>query len=177
MSMLHNVRNLTLAELNTLTQIWVEQDYHRSVHSELKATPLHVFMNHKSVLRDPPSQDELKKAFRISITRKQRMTDHTLTIDGVRYQVPQAYWGQVDIRVAYARWDLSSVDILNDETGRPIATMRPVDKLRNATLPRQAIAAMRDNIEIVLPPLLREQYIKSKTAGEKSLYIPKDENQ
>jgi len=177
MSMLHNVRNLTLAELNTLTQVWVEQEYHRSVHSELKATPLSVFMNHKSVLREPPTLDELKKAFRISITRRQRMTDHTITVDGVRYQVPSLYWNQIEMKIAYARWDLSSVDLLNDETGRPIATLRPVDKLRNANMHHREILSIRENIESVLPPLLREQYLKSKTAGEKAIYMPKDEHQ
>lgn len=175
MSMLHKVRNLTLAELNTLTQVWVEQEYHRSRHSELKTHPLEVFLNHKSVLRDPPSQEELQKAFRIAVTRQQRMSDHTATVDGVRYQIPKHYWHQRDLRISYARWDLSSVDLLNDETGTPIATLRPVDKLRNANLPRHELLAIRDNIESVLPPLLREQYLKSKDAGQRSLYLPKDE--
>ncbi len=177
MSMLHNIRNLTLAELNTLTQVWVEQEYHRALHSELKDTPLKVFLNHKSVLRESPTQEELQKAFRISVTRRQRMTDHTITVDGVRYQIPQLYWNQINLRIGYARWDLSSVDILNDETGRSIATLRPVDRLRNATTPRNEIRAIRDDIESVLPPLLREQYLKSKAAGEKPIYISKDESQ
>jgi hypothetical protein len=176
-SMLHSVENLTLTELNTLTQVWVEQEYHRSTHSELKATPLEVFLKHKSVLRDPPPLDDLKKAFRISMTRKQRMTDHTITVDGIRFQVPETYWHQRDLKIAYARWDLSVVDILNEETGRPIATLKPVDKLRNAQLNNRNIASLRDNIEKVLPPLLREQYLRSRDAGERALYLPKDEYQ
>jgi len=174
MSMLQNVRNLSLAELNTLTQVWVEQEYHRSLHSELKDTPMNVFLKHKSVFRDSPTQEELTKAFRISVTRRQRMTDHTITVDGVRYQIPQLYWNQINLRIAYARWDLSMIDIINDETGRPIATLRPVDKLRNAKTSRSEVLAIRDDIASVLPPLLREQYLKSKAAGEKSIYFPKD---
>jgi transposase InsO family protein len=174
-SMLYDVQNLTLAELNNLTQVWVEQEYHRSYHSEVKSTPLDVFLNHKSVLRDTPTLLEFQKAFRITVERQQRMTDHTITVDGVRYQVPRDFWHERRLRIAYARWDLSSVDVLNNETGRPLANLRPVDKIRNAEIAKERILSMRSNIEDVLPPLLREYYRNSKTAGEMSPYLSKDE--
>lgn len=175
MSMLQNVKGLTLSELNRLTHIWVEQEYHRSIHSELKDTPLNVFLNHKSVMRDSPTKETLEKAFRISEDRRQRMSDNTISISGVRYQVPKLYWNQSKLRVSYARWNLKAVDILNDETGKPIASIYPVDKLQNATMNSYKLIEMREGIEKTLPPLLQELYYKSKDSGSNQTYIPKDD--
>ena len=40
MAMLEGEQALTLEQLSEATQAWVEQEYHRTVHTELKATPL-----------------------------------------------------------------------------------------------------------------------------------------
>ena len=40
MAMLEGEQTLTLELLNESTQAWVEQEYHRTVHTELKDTPL-----------------------------------------------------------------------------------------------------------------------------------------
>ena len=40
MAMLEGEQALTLELLNEATQAWVEQEYHRTVHTEIKATPL-----------------------------------------------------------------------------------------------------------------------------------------
>ena len=55
MAMLEGEAALTLELLNASTQAWVEQEYHRSVHSELGATPLARYLGGPSVAR--PCQD------------------------------------------------------------------------------------------------------------------------
>ena len=45
MAMLEGVQPLTLAQLNEATCAWVEQEYHRAEHRELKATPLARFLH------------------------------------------------------------------------------------------------------------------------------------
>ena len=47
------------------TQAWVEQEYHRKVHSEIDETPLERYLRGPSVGRDSPSSDALRRAFRM----------------------------------------------------------------------------------------------------------------
>jgi len=54
MAMLEGVGDLRLQRLNTITQAWVEQDYHRSVHSEIATTPLKRYLDAPNVGRPCP---------------------------------------------------------------------------------------------------------------------------
>lgn len=55
MAMLEGEESLTLDLLNQTTQAWVEQEYHRSVHSEIGTTPLARYLAGPNVRRDCPS--------------------------------------------------------------------------------------------------------------------------
>lgn len=57
--MLEGEPELTLDLLNTASQAWVEQEYHRKEHSEMKETPLARYLRGPSVGRDGPSSDAL----------------------------------------------------------------------------------------------------------------------
>jgi putative transposase len=130
--MLPPEKRLTLEVLNEVTQAWVEQDYHKRVHSEIKETPLHRFMNSANVLRDAPSHTEIRKAFRTTAKRTLRKNDCTIALDGVRFQIPNIYSHLNDLTLRYARWDLGEADLVEEETRKPIATLYPVDKLSNS---------------------------------------------
>jgi len=69
MKMLPEKKRITLDILNTLTQAWIEQDYHVKIHSEINQTPLDRFFNSKHVFRPAPEYNDLKCSFRIKITR------------------------------------------------------------------------------------------------------------
>ena|SRR5688572_5957526 len=90
LAMLEGVEGLTLSLLNQATQAWIEQEYHRSVHSELKEPPLDRYLRGPDVGRPSPSSDELRRAFRMEVTRTQRKSDGTVTAFGVRFEVPSA---------------------------------------------------------------------------------------
>lgn len=130
--MLEGHPELTLQTLNEATQAWVELEYNRTRHSEIADTPLHVFTSVKSVGRDAPSSKELRRAFRMSVSRKQRRSDGTLTVDGVRFEIPAAFLSLQRVRVRYARWDLSTVDLVDPRSGELLATLFPLDKHKNA---------------------------------------------
>jgi len=51
MAILEGVEELTLERLNTITQAWVEQDYHRSRHTEIATTPLERYLDAPNVGR------------------------------------------------------------------------------------------------------------------------------
>lgn len=130
--MLEGEPRLTLEMLNTATQAWVEQEYHRKEHSEIGESPLARYLRGPGVGRDSPSSDALRRAFRMGVTRKQRRSDGTVTVEGIRFEVPSAYRTLLELRLRIARWDLSSVDLVDPRTGAHLATLLPLDKARHA---------------------------------------------
>jgi putative transposase len=133
LAMLDAVPNLTLKQLNHASFVWVEQEYLATAHRELQgATPLQRFLAGPSVLRDCPDSATLRRHFRIEVQRSQRRSDGTITVDGVRFEVPQAFAHLRQLSVRYARWDRSQVDLVDPRTGVIQATLYPLDKARHA---------------------------------------------
>ena len=138
-AMLKAEPNLSLERLNLATYAWTEFEYQTTVHRELNgATPLERFTRAASVLRASPSSEDLRRAFRIEITRRQRLSDGTVSIDGRRFEVPQAFGHLRELHLRYARWDLSQADVVDARDGTVLATIHPLDKARHADGRRQA---------------------------------------
>jgi transposase InsO family protein len=180
MAMLEGETSLTLELLNRATQAWIEQEYHRRVHSEIKQTPLERCLAGPSVGRPCPSSDALRRAFRMEVSRMQRKSDGTITVEGVRYEIPSAYRTLVRPTVRVARWDLSTVDLVDPRSGTHLATLLPLDKERNADrqrreLPDDAIAfdAAESTAPVGMAPLLRVQMAEYAATGLPPAYLPK----
>ena len=58
--MLEGELELALELLNIATQAWVEEEYHRKEHSEIKETPLARYLRGPAVDRESPSSDALR---------------------------------------------------------------------------------------------------------------------
>jgi putative transposase len=140
LAMLEGEKALTLRLLNEATQAWVEQEYHRTVHRELGQSPLERYLRGPSVGRDSPSSEALRRAFRMELTRTQRRSDGTVTVEGIRFEVPSAYRTLDKVRLRVARWDLSHADLVDPRTGAHLATLLPLDKAKNAERVRRALA-------------------------------------
>ena len=91
MAMLEGVSELTLDLLNTATHAWAEYEYQRREHAELDTTPLARFVQGPSVWRACPGSQALRAAFRMEVTRRQRHSDGTVTLEGRRFEVPARY--------------------------------------------------------------------------------------
>lgn len=140
MAMLDAVPDLTLAQLNEASFAWVEQEYQRTTHRELDgATPLQRFIDGPSVLRECPDSATLRRHFRIEVKRTQRRSDGTISLDGVRFEIPQAFGHLRELHVRYARWDRSCADIVDPRTGATSATIHPLDKVAHAGGQRRKI--------------------------------------
>jgi putative transposase len=180
MPMLEGVPDLTLDLLNTATQAWVEQEYHRTLHSEIKMTPLQRYLQGPDVGRDCPGSEALRRAFRMEVTRTQRRSDGTVTAEGVRFEVPSAYRTLLKLRLRVARWDLSSVELVDGRTGTHLATLLPLDKLKNADRKRRVLApavtppAPADK-PAGIAPLLRALMADYAATGLPPGYLPKNE--
>jgi len=132
MEMLSGVPDLTLDFLNRATQAWVEIEYNRRPHRELSSSPVERFAKSRDVLRTSPSSEALRDAFRLRTKRRQRTSDGTISLDGVRFEIPSRYRHFADIWVRYARWDLGRVDLVDPENDTVLARIYPLDRKANA---------------------------------------------
>jgi putative transposase len=85
-----------------------------------------------SVGRESPSSDTLRRAFRTEVSRKQRRSDGTVTVEGIRFEVPSRTALSSQLRLRVARWDLSSSRLVDPRSGDRLATLWPLDRTRNA---------------------------------------------
>jgi hypothetical protein len=174
--MLEGVHELSLDLLNTATQAWVEEEYQRKEHSEIHEAPLTRYLRGPSVGRESPSSDALRRAFRTEITRKQRRSDGTVTVEGVRFEVPGAYRTLLHMRLRVARWDLSSLDLVDPRSGAHLSTLLPLDKARNAERVRRVVvpaAPGEPARHVGIAPHLRALMADYAATGLPPAYLPK----
>ena len=146
MPMLEGVETLTLELLNDATVPWVHGDYNRRRHSEIGTTPLARYLEGPDVGRPCPSSEALRRAFRCDAWRTQRHSDGTISVLGRRFEVPNRLRHLRRLRVRYARWDLSTVDVVDprDRT-RAVATLLPLDKAHNADGRRRRLVPLDED--------------------------------
>jgi putative transposase len=181
LAMLEHYQNLTLAFLNEATQAWVEMEYQRKVHSETAQTPLHRFLESPGVGRDCPSIEDLRLAFCAQTSRRQRKSDGTISLVGIRYEIPGRYRNLEQITVRYAGWDLSHVYMIDGHTGTLLTRLYPLDKARNADGCRRAFEnpapSTASDAETVpqegMAPLLRKLMEDYAATGLPPAYLPK----
>lgn len=142
MAMLENEKPLTLPVLNHATIAWAEQEYQRGNHSELGTSPLTRALTSPSVSRRSPSADVLRRRFRAQERRTQRRSDGTLTIDGIRFELPSRYRTIIRPTVRFARWDLSSVDLIDPRSDTILCALYPLDKNKNADGRRRSLESV-----------------------------------
>jgi transposase InsO family protein len=178
LAMLEGEAMVTLALLNEATLAWAEQEYHRQVHSELGCTPLARLLTGPSVVRPCPDSQALRRAFRMEVSRRQRHSDGTITACGVRFEVPSRYRALMQLSVRVARWDLSTVELVDGRTGAHLAALLPLDKHKNADRARRLIADLALKPPEPAPssgiaPLLRELMAEYASTGLPPAYLPK----
>ncbi len=180
MAMLEGKKELTLKLLNEATQAWVEQEYNRKVHSELGCTPLARFIEDKDVGRECPGSADLRRAFRREITRTQRRSDGSVSIEGKRFEIPSRYRHMETLRLRYAEWDLTTADLCDPQSGEILCPIYPVDLAANANGPRRPL----DPVEPAQPapqegmaPLLRKLMADYAATGLPPAYLPTDADQ
>jgi len=132
MAMLENVKQLDLDTLNELTQLWVEQEYNQRYHREIAAKPIDRYCEERRVGRECPGSDALRQAFQRTQTRRQRKSDGTISVARVRFEIPSRYRQLSEIRVRFAQWDLSHVQLMDPVSDTPLCRLYPLDKHANA---------------------------------------------
>jgi putative transposase len=181
LTMLDGLAELTLERLNELTQAWMELDYNRAVHREIDSAPVERFAHAPDVLRPSPSSESLRDAFRLETTRRQRQSDGTISLEGVRLEIPARYRHFRELTVRYARWNLGRVDLVDRHSGLILAPIYPLDKTANADGRRAAVPLDGPDVPPQgpphrggeLPPLLATILREYSATGLPPAYLPK----
>ncbi len=179
--------------LNEATQAWAEIEYNRAVHRELSMSPVERFSKSPDVLRPSPSSQAIREAFRLQTTRVQRQSDGTISLAGVRFEIPARLRHFREVVVRYARWDLSRIDLVDPQSGTILAPIYPLDRNANADGRRSVIEPDRgpDDDEPddgtlgdstphdggpdkPLPPLLERILDEYSASGAPPAYLPKN---
>lgn len=179
--MLEGVADLTLAQLNEATLAWIEIEYNRKLHSEIGQTPLDRYLHDKDVGRPCPATEKLQQAFTTEVTRTQRRSDGTCSLEGIRFEIPARYAHWEKLTVRYASWDLGAVYLSDPKTGVLLCRLYPQDKKKNAEGVRApktpALPAPEPLAAPGMAPLLQKILRQYATTGLPPAYLPKPENQ
>lgn len=180
LAMLEGEDELTLELLNEATQAWVELDYNYKPHSEIGTTPIRRFLDDKSVGRDCPGGDVLRRAFRAEIKRRQRRGDGTVSLFGQRFEIPSYLRTLEHVCVRIARWDLGFVHVVDQRSGSVLCPIYPLDKVSNAEGIRSSLAEIGDGSNEAAPataagmaPLLKKLMADYSATGLPPAYLPK----
>ena len=180
MAMLEGVSELTLELLNTATQAWVEHEYQRTKHCELDATPLARFLEGPTVMRECPQSQVLRDAFRMELTRTQRRSDGSVSLERRRFEIPSRYRHLQRVHLRYARWDLAAVDLVDARRGTVLCALYPIDKSANASARRRALAPLSltdaPPAACGIAPLLRRLMADYAATGLPPAYIPTEQD-
>ena len=176
MAMLEGEEALTLDALNLATQAWVEQEYHRTHHTEIGTTPLTHYLAGPNVARPCPATAVLSLVFRVEVQRRQRRSDGTVSLEGARFEIPSIYRHLAIVHLRYARWDLSRVDLVEPRSGVILCPVKPLDKSANADGQRKRLAPVAQDLSPLQPtgmaPLLRELLADYSSTGLPPAYLP-----
>jgi len=183
LAMLENCKDLTLAQLNEATLAWIELEYNRKVHSEIDQTPLARYAAAKDVGRPCPDSEQLRQAFSAQLSRTQRQSDGTLSVESIRFELPSRYRHLNRVSVRFASWDLSHVYLADPRSGRLLCPLYPQDKHKNADARRRSKQPLIDAGPSPalksegggMAPLLRKLIAQYAATGLVPAYLPKDE--
>lgn len=179
MAMLENEPDITLSLLNNATIAWIEGEYHHKIHSEIADTPINRYLNGKTVGRNCPEITVLKHAFCDEVTRKQRKSDGTISLEGCRFEIPSRYRHLENITVRYASWDLSFAFLMDPHNNVFLSQLYPQDKSKNANGQRRALFTENNGIHeepsTGIAPLLKQLMADYAATGLPPAYIPTEE--
>ena len=148
-------------------------------HDEIDEPPLDRYLRGEHVGRPSPSSDALRRAFRMEMKRTQRRSDGTITVEGVRFEIPSAYRTLLRPCVRIARWDLTTIDLVDPRTGTHLTTLLPLDKNKNAERGRRALSIegpQTTPAPVGIAPLLKKFMADYAATGLPPAYIPKHDN-
>ena len=125
----------------------------------------------------------MRLAFSARVNRRQRKSDGTITLSGVRFEIPNHLRTLDNVTIRYQHWNLSSATVVDNRTGAELATIRPIDKQKNADGMRRPLwdAGAANYPEEIkqseqVAPLLQQMLADYSATGLPPAYLPKTES-
>ena len=147
-----------------------------------KRPPLERFLEGPSALRTCPEPEKLRVAFRIEENRKQPRSNGTVSIQGVRFEIPSRDRNFENVIVRWRPWDLFCACMMAPLTGNLLCVICPVDKQRNARGFRRnlqdPVKTLDEQLEAnddLFRQLLRKLPAEYSATGLPTAYLPKEE--
>lgn len=181
MAMLEDVADLSLHDLNHYTHAWIEMEYKHAIHRETGDKPIDRFRRGPSVTRPSPTTEALEQAFRQQVTRAQRKSDGTLSLEGVRFEIPDRFRHMRRLTLRYARWNLQRVHIVDPRTETLLTPIYPLEKRAHAGRKRRPRAELTpepapDSPDQPMAPLLRKLLADYAATGRPPPYLAKPDD-
>jgi hypothetical protein len=117
---------------------------------------------------------------RLKWIARERRSDGTLSLKGIRFEIPSRYnhFQRLNVRAAF--WDLSQVYLADPKTGAILCRLFPLDKQKNAQGQRAAKGSPIDrpagkvsSAPSGMAPLLQKLIRQYATTGLPPAYLPK----
>lgn len=179
LELLRGIQDLKLSFINQAACAWVEQDYHRKQHREIRTSPLQRMLTGPDVSRPAPDSESLRLAFTRRITRTPRRSDATVVVDGIRYELPVRFAHLRQVILRASSWDKSQMMLVDADTDAALARLLPQDKTKNASGLRRVIEpdhpATVYSTEPSMPALLRQWLSDYAATGLPPAYLPMEE--
>jgi len=120
------------------------------------------------------------------LTRRQRKSDGTVSVNGKRFEVPSRFRTMEQLVLRCARWDLSTVDLVDPREKVVLAKLYPLDRTKNADGKRRRVEPLASDTprpEVAqngggeIAPLLEKLMREYAATGLPPAYITKDDSQ
>jgi hypothetical protein len=148
---------MNLEHLNNALNQWLDTQYHMTVHSSTRQTPLHRYLKHAHLMREAPK--DLDDSFRLRVQRKVDK-DRTVSLGGRLYEAPVHLIGRV-VTLLYHEDDPARIEVFSEGVSQGMLV--PLDLHVNCRIRRR-----QHLVELVYPPpQISEQEPERKYEGGK----------
>lgn len=124
-------KDITLEELNELFRDWIENQYHKTIHSSIDQRPIDRYINDlKKTQIKRLSEEEIKLIFYRTFRRKVK-NDSTISLNGKLYEAPAKYIGNyIELRYPSENED----ELFIFENDKPVYKLRKINLVENADI-------------------------------------------
>lgn len=157
--------DMSLAKLNHALNQWIDTQYHVTVHSSTKQTPLTRYLKHAHLLREAPKG--LDDYFRSRVQRKVDR-DRTVSLSGRLYEAPVHLIGKA-VTLLYNEDDSTRVEVFFE--GISHGMLLPLDLNVNCRIRRR-----HQKVELLPPSDNTTQQPERRYEGGKLFGIEEDDN-
>lgn len=151
---------LSLEKLNEALRRWIDEQYHATVHTSTKQTPLARYLKHAHLVREAPK--DLRDYFRFHAIRKVDR-DRTVSLNGRLYEAPIPLIGK-SVTLLYHENDPLRVEAFHDAVSHGM--LLPLDLHINCRVRREKhlVTLLPESV----PPAQQQpdKYIGGKLFGE-----------